>query len=97
MSALVWNCRGLKNHCTVRALEKVVSSKAILIFLMETKLFVVEFDVIKEGLNRIQGLVVPSKRRSGGVALLWKQELTVLAQSFSESHIDMIINQSDGS
>ncbi|XP_023871998.2 uncharacterized protein LOC111984613 [Quercus suber] len=98
MSALVWNCRGLGNRRTVRALEKVVSSEdPILIFLMETKLVVTEFDSIKEGLKRSQGLVVPSIRRSGGLVLLWKKELSVSVQSYSESHIDAIVNQNDGS
>ena len=73
------------------------SEDPILIFLMETKLVIAELDVIKEGLKRTQGLVVPSKRRSGGLALLWKQDLNVSVQSFSKSHIDTIINQNDGS
>ena len=46
------------------------SKDPILIFFMETKLVVAEFDLIEEGLKRIQGLVVPSIRRSGGLALL---------------------------
>ena len=73
------------------------SEDPILIFLMETKLVVAEFDSIKEGLKRSQGLVVSSIRRSGGLALLWKKELSVSVQSFSESHIDVIINQNDRS
>ena len=73
------------------------SEDPILIFLMETKLVVAEFDSIKEGLNISPGLVVSSIRRSGGLALLWKKELSVLVQSFLESHINAIINQNDGS
>ena len=39
MSALSWNCRGLRNLRTVRALQEVIASKdPILVFLMETKL-----------------------------------------------------------
>ena len=44
---------------------------------METKLVVLEMDGIKEGLKRTQRLVVPSKGRNGGLALLWKEELKV--------------------
>ena len=94
MSTLAWNCRGLGNRRTVRALEKVVSSEdPNFIFLMETKLVVTEMDGIKEGLNRSQGLVVPSKGRSGGLALLWKKELKVSVQTFSDNRIDAIVDQ----
>ena len=94
MSTLAWNCRGLGNRRTVRALEKVVSSEdPNFIFLMETKLVVTEMDGIKEGLNQSQGLVVPSKGRSEGLALLWKKELKVSVQTFSDNHIDAIVNQ----
>lgn len=73
------------------------SDDPVLIFLMETKLVVAEFDVIKEGWKRTQGLVVPSKQRSGRLVLLWKQDLSVSVQSCSDSHIDEIINQGTGS
>ena len=65
------------------------------IFLMETKLVVSEMVGIKEGLNRTQGMVIPSKGRSGGHALLWKKELKVDVQSYSDNHIDVIIVQGD--
>ena len=94
MSTLAWNCRGLGNRRTVRALEKVVSSEdPNFIFLMETKLVVTKMDGIKEGLNRSQGLVVLSKGWSGGLALLWKKELKVSVQTFSDNHIDAIVDQ----
>ena len=52
MGTLAWNCRGLGNRRTVRALEKVVSFEdPNFIFLMETKLVVTEMDGIKEVLN----------------------------------------------
>lgn len=82
MSTLSWNYRGLGNRRIVHALEKVVSSKdPNFIFLMKTKLVVAEMDGIKEGLKQTQGLVVPSKGQSGGLALLWKENLKVDVQS----------------
>lgn len=92
MSLLVWNCRGLGNRHTIRALEKVVTSEdLILIFLTETKFFVSKMEEVKERVKRSQGLVVSSVGRSGGLALLWKPSLIVDIQSCSESHIDAII------
>uniref|UniRef100_A0A7N2KPM2 DUF4283 domain-containing protein n=1 Tax=Quercus lobata TaxID=97700 RepID=A0A7N2KPM2_QUELO len=96
MNSLAWNCRGLGNRRTVRALEKVVTSEdPILIFLIKTKLVMSEMEEIKAGLKRIQGLVVPSKGRSSGLALLWKQELKVAVQTYSNSHIDAVISPND--
>ena len=89
---MAWNCRGLGNQCTVHALEKVVSSEdPSFIFLMETKLVVSEMDGIKEGLNWSQGLVVSCKGWSGGLVFLWKKELKVDVQSYSD--IDAIVDQ----
>lgn len=75
----------------------MTSEDPILIFLIETKLFVTEMDGVKESLKRAQGLVVPSAGWSGGLALLWKSSLTVDVQSFSDSHIDAIVKPEDGS
>lgn len=73
MSSLSWNYRGLGNRRIVHALEKVVTFEdPIFIFLMETKLVVSEMEGIKEGLKQSQGLVVPTKGWSGGLALLWE-------------------------
>nr|POE64005.1 hypothetical protein CFP56_02038 [Quercus suber] len=56
-----------------------------------------EMDGIKETIDRPGGLVVPSKGRSGGLALLWKRDIRVEVQTFSENHIDAIIVPGRGS
>ena len=80
-------------HDSVKLRVQATSQDPNFIFLMETKLVVSEMDGIKERLNRSQGLVVPSKVRSGGLALLWKKELKVNVQTFSDNHIDAIVDQ----
>ena len=78
MSAICWNCRGLGNPCTVKALQRaVLEEDPILVFIIETKLVVSEMEVIKSKLDRQQGLVVPSIRRGGGLALLWRRSTKV--------------------
>ena len=76
MNTLSWNCRGLGNPRTVNALKKLVQAEApSLVFLMETKLplkSMKRMSNIKHSLGLTQGLVVPSKGRIGGIALLWK-------------------------
>ena len=51
---------------------------------------------IKCKLERSQGMIVPSVRRSGGLALLWKDSLLVEVQTFSPRHIDAIITEDGG-
>ena len=42
------------------------------------------------------GLVIPSHGRSGGLALLWRKEINVDVQSFSDRHIDAIVTEDRG-
>ena len=41
------------------------------------------------------GLIVPSEGFSGGLALLWKKEVTVHVQTYSMSHIDAFLNEGE--
>ena len=97
MSAIAWNCRGLRNSRTVGALQKTVMEEdPSLVFLMETKFNVEEMVEIKHKLERDQGMIVSSVRRSGGLALLWKELQTVDVQTFSPRHIDAIVSEDGG-
>lgn len=97
MSAICWNCRRLRNPRTVGILQKaVLDEDPTLVFLIETKFNVEEMAEIKRKLERRQGMIVPSVRRSGGLALLWKDSLLVDVQTFSSRHIDTIITKDDG-
>ena len=63
-----------------------------MLFLMETKLTVSEMQSIKRDLEFPLMLVVPSVKRSGGLALLWKNEMVVSTQTYSLNHIDIHIS-----
>ena len=94
MSAISWNCRGLGNPLTVNNLQKVVLEKdPTLVFLMETKFDVSEMDGVKRKINRPQGLVVLSRKRAGGLALLWRNSLQVDVMSYSPGHIDAVVSE----
>ena len=79
----------------------VLEEDPILVFIIETKLVVSEMEGIKSKLDRQQGLVVPSIRRGGGLALLWRRSTKVDIQTstkvdiqtFSPRHIDAIVTE----
>lgn len=78
MSLISWNCRGLENPRTVKALQKVVQQKEpILVFLTETKLNKERVEIVKDKCNFKFSWVVPCVGRSGGLALFWKEGIKV--------------------
>ena len=89
MIIMSWNCRGLGNRSAVRVLADLVRSKGPnVLFLMETKSSVTEMIPIRDELGYRSMLAVPSLRRSGGLALLWKDDIMVDTQTYSLNHID---------
>ena len=81
----------------MKALQKIVLEEdPTLVFLMETKFVVSEMARIKHKLDRQQGLVVPSDRHGGGLALLWKSSMKVDVQTYSPRHIDAIVTKEQG-
>ena len=61
MSIISWNCRGLGNLRTVRALQKVINKEDLtIVFLMETKLDLEWIRKVTEWCKFKNGLIVPS-------------------------------------
>lgn len=88
MKILSWNCWGLGNPRTVQDLYLLVKEKRRdIVFLMETKLLVWKFEVIKKKLNCEGCFVVEPRGRSGGLALLWSQEVKLGILNFSRHHV----------
>ena len=98
MSIISWNCRGLGNLQTVRALEKVVNKEEPdIVFLMETKVDKKEWiDKVKERCKLKHGVFVSSNGNSGGLALFWKDGVTLDVQSYAYDHIDAWIDGGSG-
>ena len=69
MSIISWNCQGLRNLRTIRALEKVVNKEEPdIVFLMETKVDKKEWiDKVKERCKLKNGVFVSSNGNSGGL------------------------------
>ena len=90
---LSWNCRGLGSIPAGNALRRVViNERPGLVFLQETKLKHYEMDRIRMKIHFKNMIAVDcageGRKRSGGLALLWKDEWDVEVLSFSLHHID---------
>ena len=98
MKILSWNCQGLGNPWTVRNLRSIVNDQGPMVcFLMETRLE-------KEGLKEWCGdlpfqnkFVVKYPNTGGGLALLWKDCITVDVINYTANHILAKVVEEDGS
>ena len=94
MKTLVWNCRGLGNRRAENELGELLQAKdPAIVFLSETRLRKTQMTRIKNRMDFVGLFVVPSDDQGGGgLALLWKNNVTVWVDSFSKYHIDAIVN-----
>ena len=70
MNALCWNCWGIGNPRIVYMLRDYVRRwTPYLVFLVETKVKHKHMEKIKFSLGFSNGLIVPNRGRSGGLAL----------------------------
>uniref|UniRef100_A0A2N9FNQ8 Reverse transcriptase domain-containing protein n=1 Tax=Fagus sylvatica TaxID=28930 RepID=A0A2N9FNQ8_FAGSY len=80
---------GLGNPKAVRALHNMVKMKGPkVLFLLETKLDSGRMEGVRIKLGYDNVFSVPSLGRSGGLALLWKNEAEIIIQNYSQHHID---------
>lgn len=98
MKCLSWNCRGLGKPSAVRALKKLLKSKCPdLVFLMETKLH--SNDKKAKSILSCGPLYhffmvdckISNGNRSGGMAVLWNDCITIDFLQSNEMIIDMYI------
>ncbi|KAK6140636.1 hypothetical protein DH2020_025620 [Rehmannia glutinosa] len=89
MSILCWNYRGLGNPQTIQELRTSIRNKSPqLVFLSETKCKTPVIEKIKRYLN-LHGFSVDAQGRSGGLALLWRKDVSVSLRKFSDNFIDV--------
>ena len=95
MSLLSWNCQGLGNPQTVRDLNQMVKEKKpSFLFLIETISHKSRMKWIRVKLGFAGMFVVEPVGRSGGLALLWKEEHALEIQNYSRWHINAIVMRS---
>ena len=95
MTLLAWNCRVLGTNVAIRILtDEVKATDPTLVFLVKTKAGVNWIKGVQRKLEYSQGIIVPSDRRSGGLALLWKEGTVIDFKSCLNSHIDVVVRES---
>ena len=94
---MAWNCRGLGSPTALNALRRLVSSENLqIVFLSETKQKSHEMEQIKKKLKWEHLIAVDcageGRKRKGGLAILWRNEIQIQVMSFSQNHIDVMVD-----
>jgi exonuclease III len=98
MSIISWNCQGLGNPKAIRILRNLAKEKdPVMMFLIETKLDVKRMEKVRASVGFQYVFTVPSKGRSGGLALMWKDSIEVRVQTFSQHHVDVHVHMDTNS
>ena len=98
MNAVGWNGRGLGNQPAVQGLKDLHKEEdPDVLFLSETKLDRKGMERLKMTLNMPNMVCKECEGRSGGLAILWKNEVNLVVRPvMSHYHIDVEITGDDG-
>ncbi|GMI66653.1 hypothetical protein HRI_000334600 [Hibiscus trionum] len=98
MKLICWNVRGLGMPRTVRRLQHMLRDiNPSVVLLIETKLRSAQMAQVRRRCGFINGIDVDAVGRSGGLSMGWKNNCDVSLRSYSQRHIDVLINDdSDG-
>ncbi|XP_024200200.1 uncharacterized protein LOC112203464 [Rosa chinensis] len=93
MEILSWNCRGICNDMTKRALKDLISQNhPQIIFLCETKISTLaDFRELHRAVGFPHSKEVLSDGLSGGLAMFWNDDVQAKVLTFSAHHIDLEI------
>lgn len=93
MKLLGWNCRGIYNASTVRALKaQIKGARPNLIFLFETKASVSRMEFVRNSIKFDHMFFVEAKGKAGGLCILWKDGLAMKEVEYNENLIAVMIN-----
>ncbi|XP_024200679.1 uncharacterized protein LOC112204026 [Rosa chinensis] len=98
MEILSWNCRGICNTTTTRALKDLIAqNRPQIIFLCETKISnIKDFQTLSRALGFPHSKEFLSEGQSGGLGLFWTDEVDLHVRTSSAHHIDAEIRGAPG-
>ena len=97
MSLLSWNCQGHGNPWTSQSLRKIVREQVPTVcFLMETRLDKEGFDNLYGNLLFQNKIIVKHSDSGGGLAFLWKNEVSLEVINFTVNHVLAKVTKEDG-
>ena len=83
---LGWNCQGICNASTVRALKaQIKGSKPNVVFLSEIKANETRMEEVKNSIGFSGKIVVDAKGKMGGLCLMWKWGVNVEVEKFNKN------------
>ncbi|CAM8913033.1 unnamed protein product [Rhodiola kirilowii] len=90
MSIISWNCRGVGGPRAVRSIFDVVKThRPSILGLIETKKSDADWNFLRCKLGFSGCLPVASQGRSGGLVLMWTEDVEVDLNNLSSYHIDV--------
>jgi hypothetical protein len=93
MNCISWNCRGLGNLGTIQELAQLVRLKdPSVLFLSETWTDEDRLEVLRCRFHFSNKFVVKRINKGGGLVLFWKNDINLSIESYSLSHIDIIVD-----
>ena len=63
----------------------------ILVFLSETKASLSKMKGFQNKIDYMEGIMVPSDGKSGGLTMIWKKGTEIKLKSYSNSHINVVV------
>lgn len=94
MKSLCWNCRGLGGPRTVHEVARMVKRyNPQILLLSETKRKCCEMESLRVRWGFNFCFSVECEGRRGGLAVLWNSEIRCVVKSFSNNHIDFLIEE----
>lgn len=90
MKIFSWNCRGLGRPATVRALRGFINKiSPSIVFLMETKCNHNRVEEVRRRLNFHFAASFDAVGLSGGLAVLWKNDVNIVVERVSRYFIHL--------
>ncbi|KAM4069726.1 hypothetical protein ACB094_12G111200 [Castanea mollissima] len=97
MKLLSWNCQELGNPWTVRSFQKIVKDQVPKIcFLVETRLDKKGYKKHCKDLPFPNQFIVKNPDSSGGLAMVWKNDVDIDVINFTQNHILAKVREEDG-